>query len=173
MKKFLIACGLGVAVFVLVGFLLPGRYEVERDTWIAASRAELFATVSELRTWPEWTPWSRERDPDASWEFAGEGVGATMDWSGPEIGAGRLEILALEPPRLISYQVSFEDGSDASRGSLLFEDAGDGGTRVTWRNSGALDGVMMRWFGLFLPGLMGAQFERGLDGLRARHDREV
>ena len=100
MKYFLIGLLCAGVVFLLVSAFLPSDYEIERELVIAAEPSELFEAVADLRSWPDWSAWRRDADPEAEWTIEGEpGPGQVMQWSGPELGAGRLEWVAAEAPR--------------------------------------------------------------------------
>lgn len=47
------------------------------------------------------------------------------------------------------------------------EPTGDGDTRVTWRNTGDLPYPVGRYFGLGIDGMLGPQYEEGLQSLKA------
>lgn len=173
MKYFLIGLCCASLVFLLVSAFLPGDYEVERELRIAAEPAELFAAAADLATWSDWSAWSRESDPDATWQVDGDpGVGQVLQWDGPTLGKGRLELLTVEEPTELSYRISMPDGSMAASGKLRFT-ADESAVRVTWSQSGGLDGIRMKWVGLFLDGWIGDQFDLSLRGLRDRVAGEV
>ena len=80
-----------VVVFILIGFVLPKNYNVERSVVIRAEPAAIHTLVGELRAWDRWTPW-QEADPTIVTTF-GEttaGVGAsgelTFTQCSPETG---------------------------------------------------------------------------------------
>lgn len=160
-------------VFFLVSAFLPNEYEIERELVIPAEVEVLYDTIADLTTWPAWSAWNREIDPDASWLFEGKsGVGNVMQWDGPELGQGRLEIVAANSPKLVTYVLTMPDGSLASRGSFELVDEGSA-TRVRWIQSGDLPGLRMRWVGLFFDDWLGTQFEASLKGLKDCHVDEV
>ena len=166
MKYFLIGLLCAGVVFLLVSAFLPSDYEIERELVIAAEPSELFEAVADLRSWPDWSAWRRDADPEAEWTIEGEpGPGQVMQWSGPELGAGRLEWVAAEAPRELVYVISMPDGSLSARGTIRFEPVQDA-VRVHSSQTGGLDGTRMKWAGLFFDGWIGKQFELSLQGLR-------
>lgn len=173
MKYFLIGLCCATLVFLLVSAFLPNDYEIERKIHIAAEPTELFAAASDLSTWPDWSAWSREVDPDAAWQIDGDpGVGQVMQWDGPVLGKGRLELIVLREPGEIVYRISMPDGSLAANGKLRFEPQGEG-AQVLWSQTGSLEGIRMKWVGLFLDGWIGDQFDLSLRGLRDHIAGEV
>jgi uncharacterized protein YndB with AHSA1/START domain len=167
--KFL-AIGLisATAVFLLVSAFLSNEYLIERELVIPTDAEVLYDTIADLKTWPDWSAWNREIDPEASWLFEGEaGVGHVMQWDGSELGKGRLEIVEAVAPTRLTYVLTMPDGSLSSRGSLELTTEASA-TRVRWTQSGDLPGLRMRWVGLFFDDWLGTQFEASLRGLKGR-----
>ncbi|MFT7670178.1 MAG: hypothetical protein ACI8X5_002885 [Planctomycetota bacterium] len=166
MKKVLI--GLFVLLALLVGgiALLPGEYEVKRSRVVAATPAEVYAAVLDLHTWPSWSVWSSEADPDCVWNYNDKvGVGASNEWNGPELGKGGLTVTASEENTKIDYDLFFVEGDDRmeSQGRFEFVPSGDG-TEVTWVMHGEFEGFL-KLFGLLMDSMVGPDFEEGLTGL--------
>jgi uncharacterized protein YndB with AHSA1/START domain len=173
MKYLAIGLISATVVFLLVSAFLPKSYEVERELVIQAEIEVLYSSVADLTSWPAWSAWNRELDPEASWLFEGKaGLGHVMQWDGPELGKGRLEIVEAIAPTQLSYVLTMPDGSLASRGTFELQ-AQASATRVRWTQSGDLPGLRMRWVGLFFDDLLGQQFESSLRGLKDRHVDEV
>ena len=126
-----------VVIFLGVGMLLSSEFHVERSIVIDAPREQIHVLVGDLQRWPDWTPW-QEGDPSIVTSDASSGV---------------------------EYEMSF-DGTFPSTGSLSYEADGDE-TRVTWTMDGELEGVFQRYFGLMLDSWVGADFEAGLEKLKA------
>ena len=58
-KKILAGVALAVALFLGFVALRPGHYRVERNVAVSATAADVYAIVSDLRRWDEWSPWSK------------------------------------------------------------------------------------------------------------------
>ncbi len=68
--------GLFIGVVVLIfgiGFLFPTQIHVERATTIQAPPDAVFALISDLNTWDQWSPWA-ELDPEANMTITGAGL---------------------------------------------------------------------------------------------------
>src|SRR5437867_13063789 len=78
----LVLAGL-VALFVVVGLLLPSGYAVSRSIVVSAEPARVQPLVTDLKRWPEWEPW-QEMDPTIRQTFEAKttGVGAHRSWTG-------------------------------------------------------------------------------------------
>ena len=158
---------LGVIVLLLVGGLfLPKTFHLERSVDIQAPAATVHALVGDLRAWDQWTPWLEE-DPTIVTTFGERttGVGASQTWVG-DSGDGELTFTASDPQRGVEYAMAFDGGKYPSTGALRYEPLPDG-TRVTWVMDGESNGIVGRWFGLFMDGMVGPMFESGLTKLKA------
>lgn len=117
---------------LVVGFLLPGEWEVERTTVLPAPPDRVFPWLDDPRLWGEWAPLA---DVDPSFSGPERGAGATRSWNDPEVGDGRFTIVSSEPGREVSYRVEVQEGGMVTEGTLVLQPDG-AGTRVTWRERG-------------------------------------
>ncbi len=155
-----------VILLVIVGFMLPASVTVERDRAFEQPPELLYEVLSDLRHFVQWSPWLEGAVPGAyRLEGPPSGVGATLVWrEGADAGASRLWITAVEAPRRIDYELEF--GDNEAEGWFRVESDGIG-YRVHWGLSmqfGALD-LVGRYVGLMLPGLVGREYDRGLEHL--------
>lgn len=167
MKTLLVIVAL-VVIAAVVGFFLPSSYKVERSASIKAKPDVVFPYLNNLKRWPEWTAWTKERFPDMSIAFAGPeaGVGATYSWEGESVGRGTLKITGSEPGKSIDYDLDFDGGKYLSKGTLKLAEEGDV-VKVTWTNEGALgNNPVNRYFGLLMDKFLGPDFEAGLKNLQ-------
>lgn len=170
MKIFLrIFGGLAVLVLVLVvvAFLLPRTYRVERTLVIQAPPEVVYPLFGDLRRWREWGAW-QERDPGMKTTYSEQptGVGAWSAWESKSEGSGKMTITAYEPPRRAVYRLEFPDMGTSSQGSLELVPAA-GGVKVIWVDAGDLGmNPMFRWFGVFIDGMIGPDFEKGLANMK-------
>lgn len=158
-----------IALFLIVGLILPKDYEVSRDVVIDAPRAFTFNHVASLKAVQEWAPWG-DKDPNQTVTYEGEdgAVGSSQHWSGnDDVGEGIQTITAVTPNERVESHLKFirpwESESDAY---INLEDA-DGGTKVTWGFKGSTP-FPMNAMGLFMnmDKMLGAEFEKGLDRLK-------
>lgn len=159
-----------VALFLIIPLFMASSYSVERSTVIDRPVGEVFPQVADFNNWIEWNPWS-EMEPAARNVIVGAPMteGSSWRWEGKVIGAGTLTIVKLEPNRLIESDLVFKAPMQSTADdSWQFETTADGGTKVTWKNSGGLDYPVGRWFGSMVEDQLGGQFERGLANLKAR-----
>ena len=170
LKSVLLALIAVLAVLVVIGFLLPASYHVERSVTMRAKPEDIFHHLHTLKTWPEWTAWNQQRFPDMKAGFSGPaaGAGATYDWDGKDVGRGCITLTAADPKKGVEYDLNFEDGAMLSKGSVTMAPAGDD-VKVTWINEGRLgSNPINRYFGLMMDRMMGPDFEKGLTNLKQK-----
>src|SRR5690348_2765173 len=93
--------GLLVAILGLVGIALtkPKEFRVERSVTTTASAAAVYAIMSDLHRFYDWSPYVKY-DPQAKTSFGDvpQGLGASTSWEGnSDVGAGRMTIVGLVP----------------------------------------------------------------------------
>lgn len=166
-----IVVGLGVmALLLLVGLFLPRTFVLQRSVEIRGQPEAVYAKLSALRQWPEWTVWNTERDPGLRFEYGtpDSGVGAMYRWNGPKVGRGQLKLTRAEPEHGVWYDLDLEGGQMTATGSLTFERTPQG-VKVVWLNEGNLGrNPVSRYVGLFMDHLAGPDFEGGLARLRTQ-----
>jgi uncharacterized protein YndB with AHSA1/START domain len=172
LKKVLIALVAAAAILLLVGFFLPRKVTTVRTAEIPAAPERIYPLVATPAEWKNWSPWHR-RDPNMTIAYAGPpaGVGASWSWKSKSEGSGSMKFTEAEEPRRLAYEIRFEDFDQPSTGEIVLEPAG-AGTRVSWTMHADMGGgPVNRWFGLFLPSMVGKDFESGLAGLKGLAER--
>ncbi|MDW7693740.1 SRPBCC family protein [Flammeovirgaceae bacterium SG7u.111] len=159
-----IVAALAIAILVIAA-VLPSEYHVERSIEINKPASEIFPHVVDLHNWDAWSPY-RAADLEAKYEYSGNGVGSKMSWEGEVVGVGSLTIKEITPHKEMKTHLKFVDPQmTESDGTWTFEESANG-TRVTWANDGKLGYPMGRVFGLFLDGMIGTEFQKGLNNLK-------
>ena len=159
-----------VALFLIIPLFMASSYSVERSTVIDRPVETVFPQVADFNNWVEWNPWS-EMEPGSRNLVSGTPMseGSSWSWEGEVIGSGTLTIVNLAPNRLIESELVFKAPMQGTADdSWQFAPTADGGTEVTWKNSGGLDYPVGRWFRPMVEAQLGGQFERGLANLKAR-----
>ncbi len=149
---------------------MADEYVVERRMRIAAPADRIYDRVVDLRRWQSWSPWEDLDDAlERTYDGPERGVGQRYGWSGNrQAGKGSMQITDAVEGERVAADLAFEKPF-RSRSSMAFTFAPDGeATDVTWRLVGPRT-VMVRIMGLFksMDALLGPDFEKGLDRLRA------
>lgn len=157
-----------LAILFVGAWLLPGQVSLERSIRIERPPAQVFAVLEDLDRFNEWSAWY-QHEPEAEYWRTGpqRGPGATLNWRGKRMGEGALEITRVQPHQAIDTQVRFSGQPEPALASYRLQPAGADATEVTWTFSTRLAWPMPRWFGLLLPRYIGADYDAGLESLKA------
>ncbi len=159
-----------VLAVVAAAVMLPDRYQVERSLEMSAPPEKVYATLARLETRKAWSTWY-EKEPQADTAFTGTSgeVGATMRWKGKEIGEGQVRVISLVDGASVETELQLiAPVSLTSSDVFTVEPAvvgGQPGARVTWTNRAQVSG-MQRLMALFMEGIVGPDYERGLSNLK-------
>ena len=155
-------------LLILIGFVLPGHFRVERSIVINAKPAAVFPLVGDLKAWRQWGVWFA-RDPamQISYSPVTNEVGSWSQWKSKSQGDGKMTISVLRPAEDFEYQMEFSDMGMVSHGGMSLSPGAGGTTRVTMSMEGDLGhSPVNRWFGVFMDKLVGPDFDAGLANLK-------
>jgi hypothetical protein len=168
-KKIAFVLGAIVLVLAAVVALQPATFSIERSTSIAAPAGVIYPHIASLRALDEWSPWAK-MDANLKTVYAGpeSGVGARSKWEGPEMGKGRLSIIAVKPDQEIEMKLEMVEPMQATNRILFSLVPGETATEVTWRMEGR-NGFIGKAFAMLLSmdEMVGRPFEEGLAALKA------
>lgn len=167
LKKVLVGVGVLMVGVVLIGFLLPKDYRVERSILIEAKPEEVYPDIVDLRAWVNWGVWF-QRDPNMILKYSGSdrAIGMFSSWESETEGNGEMEITQLEHNKKVVYRLYFPEVGMGSTGSLILTPVGDA-TRVTWHDSGEVGiNPVDRYFILIIDSVIGPDFATGLENLK-------
>lgn len=159
---------LAIAVVVLiVPLFLPSTFHVERNVVIEKPVSSVFQYALNYEHRKKWDPWL-EMEPEAEVTINVEPgfVGSNYSWEGEIIGSGKMTILNFDPNKRIESKIEFFSPRQTSSDVIWTFEEGENGTRVTWAFEGDSPYPIGRWFGLMMDGMMGDDFQHGLDKLK-------
>lgn len=167
---------IAIAVLILgvIGYVMvqPSSFSVSNSIEINKPVSEVFKSVSNYNTWSAWSPWDKA-EPTAKQTIEGTPgtVGHKMTWEGDPknkkgVGHGQLTIIEVDENKDFEGTLEFFKPF-ASKGTdkWQFEDMG-GKTKVTWTNSGPLDGFMMKAMGKSITKSMDESQKEGLANMK-------
>jgi hypothetical protein len=169
LRKILLALAAIVAAILVIAAFQADTYRVERSITIAASPADLFPLLNDLRKAQTWSPWVK-LDPAAKFTFEGPatGVGSANAWVGnSDMGEGRQTIIESRANELVRLKLEFfKPMEDVATAEFRLKPAGNG-TTVTW-SMGGPKGYASKVFCLFvsMEKMIGGPFEEGLANLK-------
>jgi hypothetical protein len=175
MKALKIA-GISVLALVLIAVITISirspQSHMERSIIVNGPPAAVLEQFSNFKKFNEWSPWSK-MDPQAAYTFEGpeSGVGAKMSWDGPESGKGGQETIEYEEGKRVKNKMWFEMMEGAMFSEIVVEPVTEG-TKVTWTydqdvtGTGAMNAAVGKFFGMMMDGMMGKQYEDGLNSVK-------
>ncbi|HNW73927.1 MAG: SRPBCC family protein [Bacteroidales bacterium] len=153
-----------LAVLVIISYLLPKSYKVERVRYVNSTPAILYQLTSNFYRWYLWVPWTKQADSTAVFVLKGTGglVGSSWRWSGKKFGQGEMILTETIENELVEYDLAFNNGAHKSKGRISIERTGDS-CKVVWTDQGDLGyNPVSRYMGLLMDRMMGLDFEKGL-----------
>src|SRR5262249_39496217 len=130
---YIVVALVGLAVAALgVGMTLKPEWRIERSVRIEAPAPPVFAYISMLGNWQDWTVWNKERYPDMETKVVGPewDIGATLQWT--EKGSkGEMEVTDYQSNDYMEYRLVMDDGKFELRSRLQIS-ADGAGSRLTW-----------------------------------------
>src|SRR5512144_3132015 len=152
MKRGLMVLALAIVAFALVVVTRPDTYHVERSTKVNAPAEAVFATVSDFRAFPEWSPWQK-RDPALRPTIStpSTGVGASYAWEGnKEVGKGKMTFTEVTSPTHTREHLEFiEPFASVAETGFDIKPEGGNAVTVTWSMEGT-NSFMGKAFGMFM-----------------------
>lgn len=165
LKKILVGLGVVVVLLALLPLVLPKHIQVSRTVEINRPAAEIHAYMADFNHFMKWSPFA-EMDPTSKGQVTGSGVGSSFSWQGEKTGDGKMTIKALEAGRRIALDLEFLTPQPALATSDWITEAVDvRKTKVTWTLEEDLP-YSARYFGLFMDGMMGGMFTKGLENVK-------
>lgn len=156
-----------IALFLLVALALPSEYRVERSIVVERQPEFVFNQIGNFNNFEKWNPWM-EREPDAKSIVTGTPMtpGHKWEWEGEKTGKGFLEIEEIDPGRMVDSKLVFQEPNTMEADNIMTLRKTGAGTKVTWKMTGELGYPGGRYIGLFLDGMLGPDFEKGLKNLK-------
>jgi len=157
-----------IVILVLIAYLLPRTYKVERSITIGADKSLVYDLTCNLEKWDLWSPWNKQVDTTAIFELSGNvcEVGTIWKWNGEILGNGELIVTEVIPGESFRYELLFDEGKYQSEGGFKYDEVNDS-TLVIWSDEGDLGfNPFNRYMGLFVDRMMGPDFEKGLAKLK-------
>ncbi len=167
-KNLFIGLALVLAVAIVVSFVLPKTQHVERSTEIAATAETIYPYLSRPKLFHKWMPWSK-LDADMKVEFSGpeEGLGAGMRWQSKQSDVGVGSWTITEVVKNESLKVALDFGDQGVATSFFHLQPQEEKTKITWGFDSDMGmNPVMRWFGLMMDKMVGAQYAQGLATLK-------
>lgn len=167
LKRILLILGILIGLLLVVSLFLPSTYEIKREGTVKAPTDSVFIWVADLKNWSTWSPWHKA-DPGmkVTYSAATFGPGSFMEWTSESQGNGKLTFKSFIPPSEATYELELEGMVSTGKFSLLPDATG---TKVVWSMSGDVGmNPLYKFFMPFMDGMIGPDFEKGINNLQKR-----
>lgn len=156
-----------IVSFLVIALFLPAKYYIEKSLVILKPVQEVMSRVADLNYYARWNPWQM-KEPHSKMEIKGvpQTPGHEYWWRGRKIGEGRLLLRSIDHKH-VHFKLEFiKPWKSIASDNWLFEEWGNGETKVTWQNHGLLPYPIARLMGPFISKGLNKQFETGLRNLK-------
>lgn len=166
--RILIATSVFLFALLVLSFLLPNYWHVQRSIVIEARAETIFSYLNSPKNWREWMVVNQQQ-PVSPVEYSGpaSGIGATSRWN-DENGTNAMKIMQTEKNSRINYQILSNAGMSRTEGRFLLLPEG-AATRVVWEAGGGnIHGPVKRYSALILRVKMTKDFDASLQRLKQK-----
>lgn len=156
-----------IIAILVIAALMPKTYNIEKTIVINKNTTDVMKRIGNLNDYSLWNPW-QQADPAAKKTITGtpHTPGHKYAWEGKKTGIGSLTLNSLDEKH-IHFDLEFlKPWKSKAKDNWLFEQWGDGETKVTWQNGGELPWPMARLMGPMINKNLTHQFGTGLANLK-------
>ena len=156
-----------IGLLLVIAALLPKVYNVEKTIIINKQVPDVMNRVGDLNFYSQWNPW-QQSDPTVKNTITGTAKtsGHKYAWEGKKVGVGSLTLNSMDDKH-IHFDLEFlKPWKSKAKDNWLFEQWGEGETKITWQNSGQLPWPMASLMGPMIVKNLNHQFEQGLNNLK-------
>ncbi len=169
--ELLISLAIVAVVFLVVGILLPSSRHLSESAETNRKMTIVYDTISSFNRFTHWNPLVL-RDPTTEVKISGpeQGVGARLDYASEAsgIGEGSWEIVAAEPMKSVSYELTSPEPGTNKRTTFSLAPTGRSGRNVEITQTYDVDygwNLIGRYSGMYVSSNVGQDMRMGLSRL--------
>lgn len=169
--ELLISLAIVAVLFLVVGILLPSSRHLSENVETNRKMTIVYDTISSFARFSDWNPLVA-RDPAAELEISGPetGVGARLEYASDArgIGEGSWEIVAAEPNKSVTYQLTSPEPGTNKRTTFSLAPTGRSGRNVEITQTYDVDygwNLIGRYSGMYVSSNVGQDMRMGLSRL--------
>ena len=161
------------ALFFIVGMFLPKSYSVTRSIVVNSPDSVVYNNVANFNNFMKWNPWSK-MEPSAKVEISGPVAQPDhlYTWNGEKTGQGQMKIENVDPYKLVDFELKFIKPFESVADTKFSFEPANGGTKVDWTMTGQNNSTMEKWMSLMMDGMLGKDFESGLQSLKELSEKQ-
>lgn len=161
-----------IALALITGLFVDGKYATEREITINKSKQEVYDYVKYLKNQNNYSVWAKA-DPAMKKEFTGEdatvGFISAWDSENPDVGKGEQKIIKIADGERIDYELHFIKPFEATDYAYMTTEAvSDSQTKVKWGFNGEMKYPMnLMLLAMDMEKMLAPDLEKGLSNLKA------
>lgn len=165
-KKIIFGISIFIAVFIGSVISQSGDFKIERSISINTEQEKVFDYISDFHNFINWSPYEVDDSLQRTYSGQEKGLGAIYEWSGKEMGSGRMEIIEIERPTLIKIKLDFSVPMEAHNVAEYKIVKENDSIKVIWLMYGK-NNFISKIFSTFvdIDKMVGGDFETGLQNL--------
>lgn len=166
-KILLFVVGL-IVLLLLIGFVLPRKFELTKSEVINAPAEYVFEEINDLERWPGWSYWNTlDTAMNVVYGDTKVGAGASYEWTSEELDNGKLVVTESKVNESVACDLFFMQDENPSKANYRLEPAEDG-TKLTMSFTTDFGmNPIMRWLGFTMfPSEMNKAFDYGFSKLK-------
>jgi type II secretory pathway pseudopilin PulG len=169
--EILIALAIVVALFLLVGLLLPSSRHLQEDVETNRRMSIVYDTINSMRRFDDWNVLPLQ-DPQMRTELTGpeKGVGAAFEYQSNErkLGTGKWEIVDAVPGKSVTYRLENPQRGQNKTMTYTLQPTGRNNRNVKITSTYHVDygyDILGRYQGLYVPRSVGDAMKMSLSRL--------
>ena len=169
--EFLISLAIVVALFLIIGFMLPSSRHFETSVETNRKMTIVYDTLNSVRRFDDWNPVVL-RDPGMERKLAGpdQGVGARFEYSSDEkgVGDGSWEIVDSKEDQSVTYAIESDLRGENKRSTFILEPTGRNDRNVKITQTYDVDygmNLLGRYAGMYVGSNFGGDMKVSLSRL--------
>ncbi len=167
LKKIIFGISIFFAVFLGSVISQSGDFRIERSIVINAEQEKVFDYLSDFHNFKNWSPYEDDGSLQRIYSGSDKGLGSIYEWSGKEMGTGRMEMVEIDRPSLIKIKLDFSVPMEAHNTAEYKIEKEKDSTKVSWIMYGK-NNFVSKVFSTFIDmdKMVGGDFETGLQNLK-------
>jgi hypothetical protein len=161
----------GISIFfaVFIGSMISqsGEFRIERSILINSNQEEIFDYISDFHNFINWSPYEVDDSLQRTYSGNAKGLGSIYEWSGKEMGSGKMEMIEIERPTLIKIKLDFSVPMEAHNIAEYKIIKENDSIKVSWIMYGK-NNFISKIFSTFIDidKMVGGDFETGLQNMK-------
>ncbi|MBN8865452.1 MAG: SRPBCC family protein [Sphingobacteriales bacterium] len=152
---------------LIVAFLMPGSYRIEKTIILKQVPEKVIQLVGDFHQHSLWNPWLQvDKSAEITIKGAPFSKGHVLEWTGKKIGKGTITVADISERHLHFEQRYQKPWASVAQDHWVFEPWGESEVKVTWQKNGGLPWPIARLMGPVINRNLGYQVERGLANLK-------